>query len=829
MGETRWTRFLGPAAVAALLTAWLWPIGLGGAMPVGGDVTQFQIGLMAVLGEAIRDGRLPLWNDRWGFGFPGVAESQMGVYYPPHALMFGLLPVEAAYTASMVMHVLWGGLGARWAARRFGASEAGAILSGISFGASGFFLIHLPHQWAYTAGSWAPWAFGLAWSILGDGGRRTPWILAAVLAVQILPGHFQLAFCTQVGLLVLAMGTVLVARGGRLRALRRALAVVLPIAAAFLLAGAQVVPTAQLAHLAEGQRDFEYLSGFAATPIHLVNLVAPELFHRSPLWRTVAWDPFHTSPEELRLYVGLVPLFLALGAIARPGPDRKPVRVLMVILAVASVLALGPYVPGFETYCQWPGFSFFRGPARWGMIVSLALALLAGLGLDAIRDGRWRRPGPELIAFVVVAIVWISAVLGAFEAFLKLGEEPGRSGARAAADRVFAMRPWDDKRTVSSVLAEARRPRNDPLTLARHSGEGIGPVPAAGLRLDRERIRIYRKELETTAVVLTLLFATGLAPLGRRRGVLVGVLLVLTIADLGLLSRRRPIGLAPILPLTEQSEVLGRLAALPEGTRSVDPMQNLAQVAGAAPVLSYRTLDLPIQTGFRSLVDRFPRNDREALAQLDAQRTLGARVRVIGPIGPGVESLADRFEQTGRLESAEIVADPALTGWLFGRDYARTADGQAGRYLFLDLGPTPRSWLITAEDSETIARLGSGSESPEEVIAALGRARPLTTRTTAPEHLEIDVDADARSVVVISQLHYPEWRATLVGPDGRPNPETVDRVLGGWQGIVLPGPGRWTIRLDYEGRAERIGLVVSALSWAGWGGGLFWGSRRKGG
>ena len=80
-----------PAATGLMIVgilAWLWPIGLGGRMPVGGDVTQFSIGLMAEFGRAIRSGRIPYWNDLWGFGFPGLAESQMGVYYPPHLACF---------------------------------------------------------------------------------------------------------------------------------------------------------------------------------------------------------------------------------------------------------------------------------------------------------------------------------------------------------------------------------------------------------------------------------------------------------------------------------------------------------------------------------------------------------------------------------------------------------------------------------------------------------------------------------------------------------------------------------------------------------------------
>ena len=81
---------LGHCCAGGLL-AWLWPIGFGGRMPVGGDVTQFSLGLMAVLARALRGGRLPIWNDLWGYGFPGLAESQMGVYYPPHWLLYGLL------------------------------------------------------------------------------------------------------------------------------------------------------------------------------------------------------------------------------------------------------------------------------------------------------------------------------------------------------------------------------------------------------------------------------------------------------------------------------------------------------------------------------------------------------------------------------------------------------------------------------------------------------------------------------------------------------------------------------------------------------------------
>ncbi len=818
-------RGLGPVLLCALMLAWLWPIGIGGAMPVGGDVTQFQMGLMSVLGEAIRAGRLPLWNDRWGFGFPSLAESQMGVYYPPHWVCFGLLPVEAGYTASMVLHLLWGALGAFWAARRFGVSSWGATLAGGAWGASGFFLIHLPHLWALSVGSWTPWIWGLAWSILsGRGGRGAPWLLAAAVTVQVLPGHFQLAFCTQVSVGVMVLGALVIGKSTRWEMTLRSILVLLSLLAIVPMAACQIVPTAQLARLAETQRDFEYLSGFAATPVHLVNLVAPDLYHRSPLWRPVIWDPFHTSPEELRLYVGLIPAFLALMALCRPGPHAGIIRVLFLVLAVGLFLSLGPYVPGFRVFSQWPGFSFFRAPARWGMIVSLALAILAGFGFDAIQDGRLLRPGRWLVGCVLGAVLWIGAVIGLFELGLNATGSPGASSIVGLYERAFEQFPWTNDPPVTEVFARARRPQADLRVIAAQEREGLGPVPTGGLRLDRERWRIYRAELGTT--VTLLMSVVLLAPLARRRTTLMIGLVVLTIVDLGLMARRRPVDAAPIRPLTEQSRVLGRLAELPQGTRSIDPMRNLTMVSGAAPIQSYRTLDLPIHPELRGLADAIPRSAQEVEAILDAQRSLGARVRVIGPIGPGIELLRDRFTETGRIESSEILDDPSLTSWLLGPGFAETDEGRAGRYLVLDAGAAPRAWFLPTDASDPIERFRNDPGDPMRIPELLDDARPLDLLMTVPERLELSIETDGPGLVLVTQLDYPEWTASVSDAEGVANPAPVHSVLGGWQGIALPGPGSWTIRLSYEGRFERLGLLLSSMSWVAWLAGLLITLRR---
>ena len=795
----RWGRAAPRFAMLAGVLAWLWPIGTGGRMPVGGDATQFSMGLMAFLRGSLQGHRLPLWNDLWGLGFPGVAESQMGVFYPPHLLLYGALATETAYTSSLVLHTLWGALGTNRAARRFGTSEAGAALAGFAWATCGFFLIHLPHQWGYTVGSWMPWAWGLAWQVArGEGSRRTPWLLSGVLALQILPGHFQLAFVTEVGVLILA----LVGSG---RSTGRRLASILAVAGMVPLAAMQLWPTLRLARLSASHRDFEYLSGFAASPLHFINYVAPGLFHRSPLWRAVAWDTFHTSPEELLGYVGLVPLFLALGAIVRGWRGDPGVKALAIVAGVTVVFSLGPYAPGFGWLIRVPGFSFFRGPARWGLATNLALCLLAGRGFDACSG--WPKVGRSARRFAIAGLLAVLAVVLGFEVALASSKGNDWKAVASGFDRALKLLPWADRpesKSFRGMMAEAYRPQSDLRTraaLARLDGR---PAPPPGPTLAGERFAIYRRELgETAILLLAILLSTGLA---ARPRAFAAALVVLTLADGLMLARHRPFDLGPARPLIEQSPVLARLAREPRGTRTLDPAQNLFMVAGVAPVSAYRTLDLPGPLGLLRMA-RGPAADSRAA---EALRALGVGDRVLDPLeartlSPGAVD--------GRASEVETIRDPALAGWVLGDDFARSS-GLQDFTLVRSKAQPARAWLVPAEGLQET----DGMTDPLALLDKLRLAIPLPFRSDVPERAEVDVKvAEAGPLmVVLSTTFDPEWQAWWSGPSGERRPAEVVRVLGGWQGVAVPEPGRWTLHLEYPGRAVWVGLSIASLAWGVW-------------
>jgi hypothetical protein len=756
------------------------------------------MGLMVFLKATLQARRLPLWNDLWGFGFPGVAESQMGVFYLPHLLLYGTLSTESAYLASLVVHTLWAALGAAWAARRMGTSETGSALAGFAWATSGFFLIHLPHQWGYTVGSWMPWIWGLTWQISrGEGTRRTPWLLTSALAMQVLPGHFQLAFVTEVGALVIGLV-------GSRRSVGRRLALLVAMAGMIPLAALQLWPTYQLARLSDARRDFEYLSGFASTPLHLVSYVAPGLFHRSPLWRPVAWDPFHTSPEELLGYVGLVPLFLALVAVRRGLRSDPAIRTLAVVGLITLILGFGPYAPGFSSLIQVPGFSFFRAPARWTLATNLALALLAGRGFDSWKT--WPKPGRSARRFVGLSLVSVAVVIVGFELALSSAKTE-KSPVASAFDRAWKLLPWSDRpetKPFRAVMAEAFRPQYDLRILTAYARlEGRRP-PAPGPNLADQRSSIYAQELGESGVLLLAILA--LSFWARSPRVFVGGLLLLTLADGLIQARHRPFDLGPCRPLVAQSPVLARMAAEPRGTRTLDPSLNLFMVAGVAPVSAYRTLDLPSPVGLLAIA-RGPVDDPRAI---DARKVAGVGLRVVDLI-----ELSPMPNQARTVpgETFEMIKDPTLAGWLLGEDLARLAN--VNDYAILKTSnPTARAWVLPMHGLVESDRMNE----PVALIERFREASPLPYRSEIPERAEVDVRvfSSIPSMVVLSKTFDPEWQAWWSNDSGEERDAKVVKVLGGWQGVVVPEPGRWILHLEYPGRAVWLGLTIASLAWSVW-------------
>ena len=389
------------------------PFAFGGrALFWGAPLWQFWPWRSFAAGE-LHAGRLPLWNPYAGNGVPLLADHQTAVFYPLN-LIFWLLPVERAMGLSLILHAVVAAVTMFALARDLGLGRLGSTVAGIAFAFSGYMVARGSFLTEVAALPWLP----LIWLL----GRRLVWQrrprdlgwLSLVIAIQFLAGHAQTWFYSLVSLGVYGAWEAWRASGAkpagegdgssRGRLWRWATAAGL-LAGAVLwgiaLAAVQFLPTAELGLDADraGRADWEtFALQYSFWPWRLITLVMPDFFGNPA--HGDYWG-YATYWEDAG-YVGVLPLAFAVYALAawlrrrkrgNPEPEGLCAVAPMVVLALLALLmALGKNTPFYMFFFRFvPGFGAFQAPARWLCVYTPAIALLGGIGVDALRpSGRLR-------------------------------------------------------------------------------------------------------------------------------------------------------------------------------------------------------------------------------------------------------------------------------------------------------------------------------------------------------------------------------------------------------------------------------------------------------
>jgi hypothetical protein len=251
-------------------------------------------------------------------------------------------------------------------------------------------------------------ALWCAESFLQTGRKRFLLALPLVLTLQLLAGHFLLAFLTQLCLAVTVPirlwwgGAALENEPSALR-IRRGGWVFAMIALAFLLAAVQLVPTWELKQASQRQTvTAEHDPGYGYIPLaYLGQVIQPWKWYAGDQMVQSVADPARprTNWVEAHLYFGLLPLLLAVpGLIDRGSGVPSRIRWLWLAMVLGAVgYATGWLLPVTN---HLPGFSFFEGPGRYGVIATLGVALLAGAGFAAVER---RLRGLAGLGWIVVA------------------------------------------------------------------------------------------------------------------------------------------------------------------------------------------------------------------------------------------------------------------------------------------------------------------------------------------------------------------------------------------------------------------------------------------
>ncbi|MBI3970047.1 MAG: hypothetical protein HY332_02050 [Chloroflexi bacterium] len=422
-----------PDAIAVLgltlLAAWhLWPAAGSGRLPQNLDFMLQYVPNAAYLARSLADGRVPLWNPYLGTGMPFAADPGTGTWYLPNWLPLSTLPLYAAVRAIIWVHLIWAALGCYLYLRsvlRTGPTPS--WIGAVSFALTTWLPGLAGMAAVLTAISWLPWLLLLGHLATA---RRGPWIavLGIAGALQLAAGWPVASYLSWalLGLLTMAfwigdtvgrphpsprpLGDGATGRrGARSTGCRplahsptRSLAShLLPLAfgalVAAILAGILLVPAAE----------FVAETNYAETrPLERV--------HTEGYLMLLSW--FRPaggtgSLESSQLYVGVVPLLLALTGLAF-GRRRHAVA-FGVVLLVALVAAMGTHAPLFGLLYRWlPGFRTVYLPARVGLVAAFALACLAALGAERLASARWTARHAAVVA--ASAALFVPLVFGQF-------------------------------------------------------------------------------------------------------------------------------------------------------------------------------------------------------------------------------------------------------------------------------------------------------------------------------------------------------------------------------------------------------------------------------
>lgn len=409
--EVTWLQWLLAVAIGTSLSLLMWHGLLQESDLVGGDTWSYFFPQKIVLAESLAAGELPAWHHLTAHGYPLLAESQAGVYYPSNLLLYRLLDINLAYYASIIGHYALAYVFAWRFLRCQQVSHWAALLAAMVF-VYGWFPARISLEWSIIGGVWLPLTLWQTHEFLQRPSRWRLALLTTCLSIHLLAGHFTLAFINQLCLVAYAGLQLLLRPPASRPALLTTAAIPAAILLSLLMSSAQLLPSMELKQVSqrEGARR-EFNPGYGhLPPVYLTQLVAswtwwhtPEIVRDSRIQRLPGSINVETNAVEAHFYLGLIPLLLvAAGLMPRARRRSPPVeRRTWLILGCCTVLyATGWLLPVTR---HLPGFSYFMGPGRYTIVATMAGAVLCGYGLDAVL----RRRGSLIFAVLIVGpLTW---------------------------------------------------------------------------------------------------------------------------------------------------------------------------------------------------------------------------------------------------------------------------------------------------------------------------------------------------------------------------------------------------------------------------------------
>ncbi len=742
--------------------------------PVGSDALWLFYPYAQFRNSIVDQSLFPLWNPYIFSGTPFLAESSNTQLLQPLNFIFALLPPGASISAAMLLYLTLAGVSMFAFLRVIGLQRGPSLIGAATFMlASAIWWLLLTYFLSSTV-----WLLPLA--LIGTeitlrGRFRWGTIITSSAVGLALLGNTQIAFYILLAICIYALCGLatghrterasfqsLCARVGIL-----ALSIMLGIA----VAAAQLLPSIELSQISHRAAVTD-LTTVNPVPFHrLLTLILPGILGYPPAG--TSWGD--TNPFETTLYIGIVPLALAVWA-GCTHPNRY-VTCSVILIAVGVMLAMVWYSSSALS-AVIPAYPFFPSLGRALILVKFGGALLAAFGAQALLSQAVASPRKLLLLGVLLVFL----ISGSGIAFL-VHEWP------APTDESYS-------RAVSAL-------RDSIGWLATVSVAGFGILFAAGR---------WGKLMRTSSLVfLSAIIILDLAGFG---------------APLHTYSPKSSI--YPSTPATEylrlnQGERIFRIIGVPYTTF----LPNSAMAYGLTDARGYNALypkrilqfanlvngESPLPalrptTPFSGYYSDFHRVDYDAIGDLRLLSLLNVEYIV----------LDKQYQPTPPLDMSEF-------------ELVMEQPGLRGGVLYRNPNVLPRAFIVgsteTVPDSAgAIRRLQDPEFDPARHVVLENSSvlpsypMPQVSRVEIelyePERVHVRVESSTPAWLLLTDTYYPGWQVTVNGEDTRIYPaDLLFRAVHVPAGISEVGfsyrPASWTWGVRISVAAILAWLVILLL------------------
>lgn len=346
---------------------------------ISGDLLSKDYPFRLFAMRSLLHGDIPLWDEHVFGGWPGIANSELAFFYPPNVLLLPFWGERGfsyyAFEWWILLHLYFAGVGTALLGRRYGLSVHGALIAAVTMTFSGFLVAHKIHSNIVQTIVWLPWILFCLEVYLSRQRLTALWAGMGCLICAYFAGHPQMAvYLTFVVVLRLIWEVACADSDRRQTALRRALMILFAVGISGLATMVQWLPTRDL--VAQSERSapaFERSTELALPLVELVDAILPETADLPGL--NPGTEVFYWGIGALILVVFCIPVLRL----------RGPAGFYALLAFIAVILSLGAATAAHSVaYYLIPGIAWFRAPSRWMVVVTLALALAAGRGFDAV-------------------------------------------------------------------------------------------------------------------------------------------------------------------------------------------------------------------------------------------------------------------------------------------------------------------------------------------------------------------------------------------------------------------------------------------------------------